>query len=130
MTTGTPLCNPLVDEVHVARGRKPRCQKSACTSCKPERADGKHSAPIACFGGGAEAPCPPRRVVFMPTSSGRDGRSAGDLVRLLCLLWLAGVAMRMTLLVMPPVIPQVHDELRMSDTQVGLLIGSVCSGRR
>src|SRR6516225_3546236 len=31
--------------------------------------------------------------------------------------------MRMTLLVMPPVIPQVHDELRISETQVGLLIG-------
>ena len=59
----------------------------------------------------------------MPTSSGRDGRSAGGLVRLLCLLWLAGVAMRMTLLVMPPVIPQLHDELHMSETQVGLLIG-------
>jgi CP family cyanate transporter-like MFS transporter len=59
----------------------------------------------------------------MPTSSGRDGRSAGGLVRLLCLLWLAGVAMRMTLLVMPPVIPQVHDEFHMSETQVGLLIG-------
>jgi hypothetical protein len=43
----------------------------------------------------------------MPTSPGRDGRSSGGLARLLCLLWLAGVAMRMTLLVMPPVIPQV-----------------------
>jgi CP family cyanate transporter-like MFS transporter len=31
--------------------------------------------------------------------------------------------MRMTLLIMPPVIPQVHDELRISETQVGLLIG-------
>ncbi len=31
--------------------------------------------------------------------------------------------MRMTLLVMPPVIPLVHDELRMSETQVGLLVG-------
>ncbi len=58
-----------------------------------------------------------------PTHPGRDGRSADGLVRLLCLLWLAGVAMRMTLLVMPPVIPQVHDELRISETQVGLLIG-------
>jgi CP family cyanate transporter-like MFS transporter len=29
----------------------------------------------------------------------------------------------MTLLVMPPVIPQVHDELHMTETQVGLLIG-------
>ena len=65
----------------------------------------------------------PRRVVFMPPSPGRDGRSAGGLARLLCLLWLAGVAMRMTLLVMPPVIPQLHDELHMSETQVGLLIG-------
>ena len=39
------------------------------------------------------------------------------------LLWLAGVAMRMTILAMPPVIPLVHDELHMSETQVGLLIG-------
>jgi CP family cyanate transporter-like MFS transporter len=65
----------------------------------------------------------PRRIVLMPIPPGRDGRAAGGLARLLCLLWLAGVAMRMTLLVMPPVIPQVHDELRMSETQVGLLIG-------
>ena len=38
-------------------------------------------------------------------------------------LWLAGVAMRMTILAMPPVIPLVHEELHMSETQVGLLIG-------
>ena len=31
--------------------------------------------------------------------------------------------MRMTILAMPPVIPLVHDELHMSETQVGLLIG-------
>ncbi len=31
--------------------------------------------------------------------------------------------MRMTLLVMPPVIPLVHEELHMSETQVGLLVG-------
>src|ERR1700722_6089817 len=65
----------------------------------------------------------PRRVVFMPISSGRHGRSAGGIVRLLCLLWLAGGAMRMPLLAPPPVIPQLHDELHMSETQVGLLIG-------
>src|ERR1700753_2466410 len=65
----------------------------------------------------------PRRVVLMPTSPRRDGHPTGGLARLLCLLWLAGVAMRMTLLVMPPVIPQAHDELRISETQVGLLIG-------
>jgi CP family cyanate transporter-like MFS transporter len=47
----------------------------------------------------------------------------GPTIKLVCLLWLAGVAMRMTLLVIPPVIPQVHDQLRLSETQVGLLVG-------
>ncbi|HTV35368.1 MAG TPA: MFS transporter [Xanthobacteraceae bacterium] len=51
------------------------------------------------------------------------GPSRGRLLKLLFLLFLAGVAMRMTILAMPPVIPLVHDELHMSETQVGLLIG-------
>ncbi len=51
------------------------------------------------------------------------GLSAGRLLKFICLLWLAGVAMRMTILAMPPVIPLVHDELHMSETQVGLLVG-------
>jgi MFS transporter, CP family, cyanate transporter len=38
-------------------------------------------------------------------------------------LFLAGVATRMTILAMPPVIPLVHKELHMSETQVGLLVG-------
>ncbi len=59
----------------------------------------------------------------MPTYPSRDGQKAGGLTKPLCLLFIAGVAMRMTLLVMPPVIPLVHDELHMSETQVGLLIG-------
>src|ERR1700742_4284228 len=50
--------------------------------------------------------------------------SIGRLIRLMFALWLAGVAMRVGILAMPPVIPQVHDELHMSETQVGLLIGS------
>lgn len=49
--------------------------------------------------------------------------AVGRLVRLLSLLWLAGVAMRMTLLVVPPIIPLVHRDLHMSETQIGLLIG-------
>ncbi len=49
--------------------------------------------------------------------------TVGRLIRLLSLLWLAGVAMRMTLLVVPPIIPLVHQDLRMSETQIGLLIG-------
>jgi CP family cyanate transporter-like MFS transporter len=47
----------------------------------------------------------------------------GDTFRFFCLLWLAGLAMRMTLLAVPPVIPLIHEELGMSETQIGLLIG-------
>ena len=57
-----------------------------------------------------------------PSGTSTAGPSFG-LARLLCLLFLAGVAMRLTLLAMPPVIPLVHDELHMSETQIGLLIG-------
>jgi MFS transporter, CP family, cyanate transporter len=59
----------------------------------------------------------------MPPAEKPAGPSLGRLVKLLCLLWLAGAAMRMTILAIPPVIPLVHEELRMSETQVGLLIG-------
>src|SRR5947209_15600365 len=44
-------------------------------------------------------------------------------IRALLLLWLAGVALRLTILAVPPVIPLIHDDLHMSETQVGLLIG-------
>ena len=76
------------------------------------------------------APSRPLMQVAHPTLSPHDlcrkfRRRAfvGRLIKLMCLLWLAGVAMRMTILAMPPVIPLVHDELHMSETQVGLLIG-------
>ena len=59
----------------------------------------------------------------LPPGTPAAESSGGSVIKLVCLLWLAGVAMRMTLLVMPPVIPQVHDELHLSETQVGLLIG-------
>jgi CP family cyanate transporter-like MFS transporter len=49
--------------------------------------------------------------------------STGRIVKTMGALWLAGVAMRMTILAMPPVIPLVHAELRMTETQVGLLVG-------
>src|ERR1700690_4619519 len=59
----------------------------------------------------------------MSTSPGRHRSLVGGAAKLLCLLWLAGVGMRMTLLTVPPVIPLIHEELRMSETQIGLLIG-------
>ena len=60
---------------------------------------------------------------MLPAGNSAAGLSFGRLLKLLFLLWLAGVAMRMTILAMPPVIPLVHAELHMSETQVGLLIG-------
>jgi len=59
----------------------------------------------------------------MTSAASRNGLSVGRLIKLMSLLWLAGVAMRMTILAMPPVIPLVHEELHLSETQVGLLIG-------
>jgi CP family cyanate transporter-like MFS transporter len=41
----------------------------------------------------------------------------------LLLLWLAGVALRLTILAVPPVIPMIHDELNLSATEVGILTG-------
>ena len=59
----------------------------------------------------------------MSSAASRDGLSIGRLIKLMFALWLLGVAMRMTILAMPPVIPLVHAELHMTETQVGLLIG-------
>ncbi len=58
---------------------------------------------------------------FPPSADG--GPSAGRLLKLLCLLWLAGMAMRITILAVPPVIPLIGHDLQMTETQVGLLIG-------
>src|SRR5580704_16972937 len=59
----------------------------------------------------------------MPPAGTRAAATLAGTLRFFCLLWLAGLAMRMTLLVVPPVIPLIHEDLRMSETQIGLLIG-------
>ena len=41
----------------------------------------------------------------------------------LSLLWLTGVALRLTILAVPPVIPVIHDDLRLTATQIGVLTG-------
>ncbi len=51
------------------------------------------------------------------------GLSAGRLLQLLALLWLAGIALRITILAVPPAIPLIHRDLHMSETQVGFLVG-------
>jgi CP family cyanate transporter-like MFS transporter len=61
---------------------------------------------------------------MMQASHPTDGSpSAGRLLELLCLLWLAGMAMRITILAVPPVLPLIRDDLGMTETEVGLLIG-------
>src|SRR4051794_11698162 len=58
-------------------------------------------------------------VVTMPGES----PTLPPLFTVLSLLWLAGVTIRMPLLAVPPVIPLIHDDLHLSETEVGLLIG-------
>ena len=52
-----------------------------------------------------------------------DGRTKPHLLLVLALLWLAGAAIRIPLLAVPPVIPLIHDDLHLSETQIGLLMG-------
>jgi MFS transporter, CP family, cyanate transporter len=39
------------------------------------------------------------------------------------LLWLAGAALRLTVLAVPPVVPLIHADLRLSETEIGILTG-------
>lgn len=57
-------------------------------------------------------PVPPGEVRVTPS-----------LFVVLPLLWLAGATIRIPLLAVPPVIRLIHDDLHMSETQVGLLMG-------
>src|SRR3954452_497101 len=57
-----------------------------------------------------------------PISPG-EVQATPPLLAVLPLLWLAGAAIRIPLLAVPPVIPLIHDDLHMSETQVGLLMG-------
>ncbi len=41
----------------------------------------------------------------------------------LTLLWLAGAGLRLTVLAVPPVLPLIHADLNLSETQVGILTG-------
>ena len=41
----------------------------------------------------------------------------------LLLLWLAGTGLRLTILAVPPVIPLIHDGLKLNATQIGILTG-------
>ncbi len=53
---------------------------------------------------------------------GKEDAPPGTLTAV-ALLWLAGSGLRMTILAMPPVIPLIHDDLHLSETQVGIVSG-------
>jgi MFS transporter, CP family, cyanate transporter len=60
----------------------------------------------------------------MPPDSSPDGAmSPYRTAQLLFMLWLGGMAMRITIMAVPPVIPLIRADLGMSETEVGLLIG-------
>jgi MFS transporter, CP family, cyanate transporter len=50
-------------------------------------------------------------------------RSQTRFLTTLLLLWLAGIALRLTILAVPPVIPLIHDSLKLNATQIGILTG-------
>jgi MFS transporter, CP family, cyanate transporter len=50
-----------------------------------------------------------------------NGSHAGASFDFALLLWLAGIALRLTILAVPPVIPLIHDELNLSATEIGIL---------
>jgi len=45
------------------------------------------------------------------------------IARSVLLLWLAGIGLRLTVLAVPPVIPQIHADLGLTETEVGVLTG-------
>lgn len=51
------------------------------------------------------------------------GGARARVLTALLLLWLAGNALRLTILAVPPVIPLIYDDLNMSATEIGILTG-------
>jgi MFS transporter, CP family, cyanate transporter len=52
-----------------------------------------------------------------------NGAAGGRVLICMTLLWLAGNGLRLTILAVPPVIPLIHADLKMSETEIGVLTG-------
>ncbi|MBI3705299.1 MAG: MFS transporter [Rhizobiales bacterium] len=52
-----------------------------------------------------------------------DAPSQAQFLTSFLLLWLAGIGLRLTILAVPPVIPLIHDGLKLSATEIGILTG-------
>lgn len=57
------------------------------------------------------------------TASPRGGPPLTSLLSALALLALSGIALRIPILAVPPLLPLIHDDLHMSEAQVGTLVG-------
>src|SRR5690242_2099118 len=56
-------------------------------------------------------------------AAARRDTALGHFVTCVAVLWIAGVGLRVTILAVPPLIRAIHDELALSETQVGILSG-------
>src|SRR5690348_2970521 len=56
-------------------------------------------------------------------AAARHETALGHLITCVAMLWIAGVGLRLTILAVPPLIRAIHDELGLSETQVGILSG-------
>src|SRR5262249_30633246 len=58
------------------------------------------------------------------SAAGRSASSAArDRLVPIALIWLAGIGLRITILAVPPVIPPIHVDLDLTETEVGILNG-------
>lgn len=53
----------------------------------------------------------------------RGALASRDILVPVALLWLAGIGLRVTILAVPPVIPLIHADFELTETQVGVLTG-------
>jgi MFS transporter, CP family, cyanate transporter len=62
-------------------------------------------------------------MTSLPASERRDALPLRRLLISLGLLWLAGAALRMPVLAVPPLLPLIHGDLDLSETAIGILAG-------
>jgi CP family cyanate transporter-like MFS transporter len=59
----------------------------------------------------------------IPRTAAGHAFSRSYVLTCVALLWLSGMGLRMTILAVPPLIPQIHADLALSETEVGILTG-------
>jgi CP family cyanate transporter-like MFS transporter len=57
------------------------------------------------------------------SASPRGGQPLTGLLPVLALLCISGIALRIPILAIPPLLPLIHDDLHMTEAQIGMLVG-------